>query len=393
MILISEISHPGEIHLEANSSLVEILSLIYRHDQIIFRAEARHVDAVRRYVIDERIHFVRFKEYYNPKAFSWSTRIFGEIREVYRSLKLGVKTNSEMYVWTCIFPTGQFFLSLYLLFFNKKKIGHLIVLHGELEFLRKKKRKKTEVLLGALQSWAMKLTPENVRYIVLGESIKHHLLHYLPERVLKRVITMVHPYHYSFDNVANDFQIDAKPILFGAIGTQMLTKNSNFVFRLASYFKEEVLAGDLKFVTIGKVLPEISPYENELVVQLYANSFVPQSIFESEVRKLNFVLFFYDSSSYQLCASGAIFEVIKSGIPVISICNEYFKWLFAEFGELGFLCEDLNEMQNLITRIMKGELSDEIISVRKNIIKFKEQNSIRKIAAELSNKLCTTNDN
>ena len=388
MILITEVSHPGDVHVEVNSSFVEIISKIYPDEQIVFRAEKGHIAAVSKFFKDPRnLSFVGFEKYYDPKAFSWRQRIVGEIKEIKRSLKAGAQSDASTCAWTCIFPTGQFFLSLYLMLFNRRKTNHLIVLHGELEFLRDKRRKKTEAFLGFLQKCAIRLSPKNVRYIVLGDSIKTHLKAYFSERVLQKVIPILHPYHYDDNKQAILTRDCAKPVLLGTIGTQMLSKNSQHIFSLAEGMREDIVRGDFKFITIGKVLPELLAYKNEFVTQLYADSFVPPSIFEEEVNKLDFVLFFYDNNSYRLCPSGAIFEVIKLGKPVISTHNSYFDWLFEKYGKMGFLCRDINAMRLLIKEIKAGKRDNEINQVLETIRQFKVYNDLNAIAVDLAAKL------
>jgi hypothetical protein len=387
MIIVSEVAHPGEIHLEVNSSLLQIITDIHPNELIVFRAETEHTSAVSSYFKhSSNIQIITFDKYYDPKTFSWPARIIGEMKEIYRSLKTGRKLNAGTYLWTCIFPTGHFFLSLYLAVFGNRRVKHIIVLHGELEFLRDGKT-KVDYFLGLALKWAIKLSRRNTTYIVLGDRIKDHLKAYFPERILKRVTPILHPYHYNSDSAVTDFRSDLKPIVFGAIGTQMLSKNSNYIFDLAQGLQNEIVGGDFTFATVGKVLPELFPYKNKLVTQLYPDSFVPQSIFEAEAKKLNFVLFFYNNDSYKLCPSGAIFEVIKLGLPVISIHNDYFDWLFEKYGHMGFLCNNLDEMSLLIKNIRDGSLEPEINRILKTIQKFKKENDLKSIAVDLAGKI------
>ncbi|WP_295794831.1 hypothetical protein [Mucilaginibacter sp.] len=388
MILVSEVVHPGEVHLEFNAALLQVFSSVYPNESFIYRAEDEQLKLVKERILTPlNIEFCGFDSYYDPKAFSWPARIFGEIKEIYRSLRLGEKRNVSTYLWTCLFPTGHLFLSLYLFIFRSKKAKHLIVLHGELEFLKSANRKKTTIAFGVMLKLAINLGNKTTRYIVLGDRIKGHLESYFSNNVTKRIITILHPYSYHSDYKQVAFDVDKTPLTLGAIGTQMLSKNSNLIFELARILEKEIARGALDFRTIGKVLPEISPFTNKLVNQRYPDAFVPNAIFETEVGKLDFVLFFYSNDSYQLCASGAIFEVIKLGIPIISIYNDYFDWLFNDYGEMGFLCKDINEMSAVILNIVNGKLTTEIDVFVRNIETFKTKNNLQSIATDLATKL------
>lgn len=387
MILISEVVHNGEVHLQFNSCLLEIIGYTSDNQNIVYRSERAHADAVESTISNsENIEFLRFESYYDAQNYSWVSRIAGEIIQIWKSLRLGAKRNASIYIWTCLFPTGHLFLNFCLLFF--RRAGHIIVLHGELEMLKTTKRKKTEIILGFFLKCAINMSNRNLNYIVLGSPIRRNLERYISQTAFRRVISILHPYRYN--NHSHQSLSEHKPLVFGSIGSQMLSKNSNYIFNLALSFKTEVINGDLQFKTIGKVLPEIEPYKNELVDCVHERLFIPQAVFEEAVSALDFVLFFYDNNSYQLCASGAVFEVIRLGIPVISIYNDYFNWLFQEYGSMGFLCKDVDEMNLTLSSINNGKLKMELEIIRENIVKFRDENKLISIATDLSNKLCLT---
>lgn len=384
MILISEVVHNGEVHLEFNSSLVEIISKVYG-DQIVFRSEKEHAASVKKKLTNSvSVELITYDAYYNRDSYSWRKRIIGECKEILKSLKVGRANKVHLYVWSCLFPTGHFLLCLITLF-SLKKEKHLIVLHGELEMLKKANRRKSEIFLGCILQSAIRISPERIKYLVLGDIIKTHLSTYFSNRILKRVISILHPYVYP-QFVTNSI-CSGQPLIFCSIGTQMLAKNSHYIFELADHFK---LAGQhqlVVFKTLGKVLPEINKYKNNNVQHLYAQDFVPQEKFDIEIKKNDFVLFFYDNNSYQLCASGAVFEAIKYNLPIVSIYNDYFGWLFNKYGDMGFLCTNVEEMKLLIEKISTGSLEREIGMIKNNITQFRLENDLNSIAIDLAKKL------
>jgi len=387
MILVSEVVHPGEVHLEFNIALLKVFCYVYPNGPIIYRAEKEQSDLVKTRSSLSNVEFCEFKGYYDPRNFSWLKRITGEIKQIHNTLQLGRKKNVDTYLWTCLFPTGHFFLSLYLIFFRNKNVKHLIVLHGELEFLKSANRKHTTAAFGLVLKLAINLGRRDTQYIVLGNRIKDHLEKYFSKDIIKKIVTVLHPYCYDLNIKPALFKENESSLAFGTIGNQMLSKNSEQIFDLANMLEEKINNGVLNFRTIGKVLPEINPFKNKLVNQLYPDAFVPYSIFENEARKLNFVLFFYSNDSYQLCASGAVFEVIKLGLPIISIYNDYFDWLFEDYGKMGFLCNNVFEMNSLIRDIVDGKLTAEINEMLENIAAFKIKNNLHSIAADLKSKL------
>jgi hypothetical protein len=385
MIVVSEVVHTGEVHLEFNTCFVQIVSQMYPGQLILFRGEEQHARAVDRQLADPNICYESFPAYYDRKGYSWPRRILGEMKAIYGSLKQGRKQKARRMVWTCLFPTGHLFLVMYSRLFLKKQ-KQLIVLHGELELLKSKGKRRTERFLGNILRYAMNHSGSNIQYIVLGESIRENLRAYIRPAVHAKVVSMLHPYDYSqsAESPSRSYQT---PIRLGAIGTQMLSKNSQQLFELATAFQSDIEAGKVSFESIGQVLPELEPHANQLVKARFANDFVPQQLFEAAVEELDFVLFFYDNQSYALCASGAVFEAIRRGVPIISIENDYFRWLFDCYGNMGFLCRDLNEMKQLITEIKNGRHRSEIDASLVTIAAFRRENDLKTLANDLSVKL------
>lgn len=382
-LIISEVSHVGEVHFQVNSCFIEMVSNAYPSKEVVFIAEQNHVKAVKlnlQFSDIPNLEYLPYEGFYDEKKIKWRSRIIGECRQILKIFKVGALHKNQTFIWTCLFPTGHLFLNILLLF--KRNTKHIIILHGELEFLKIKGKRKSEILLGLILKLAFFLSSKQTKYIVLGDNIRKSLKDLLTERILKRIYSILHPYNYFMaEHLSNLSNIEKLKI--GAIGTQMFSKNSNYIYSLADYFKEDIIQKKIKFLTIGKVLPELNYLETELVTKLHSDSFVSQKEFEYEISKLNFIIFFYDNSAYKLCASGAIFEAIRLGIPIISIKNDYFQWLFNTYGEMGFLCDNLEDIKLVINDLKIGGCKERLISFKKNIIQFKIQNDLENLTLNL----------
>jgi hypothetical protein len=386
MIIISEVSHTGEVHFQVNSCFVEMIAKTYSLQKVIFFAENMHTEAVKNNLINsklENLHFVPFRGYYDEKNFKWRSKIIGECIQIFKIIRQGKSLGNELYVWTCLFPTGHLFLNM--ITFFQKKTHHVIILHGELEFLKFEKKRKSIFFLGIILKIAIDLSSKKTKYIVLGDNIKKSLHGLISQRALKRTYSILHPYNFFVDDYLKNFKGNDSKLTIGAIGTQMLSKNSNYIYSLAIFFKDDVIQGKVNFITIGRVMPELDPFQTELVNNIYSDTFVSQKNFELEISKLDFIIFFYDNSSYQLCASGAIFEAIRLDIPIISIKNDFFQWLFNTYGEMGFLCDNLEEIQLVINDLKTGGCKEKLLGFKKNMIQFKMQNNLKNLALNLKN--------
>lgn len=382
-ILICEPVHNGEVHHQVNSCFIQMISNLYPEYEIVIRAEKKHIYALKNNLTKEQnnnINYLSFEQYYDQKKYNWIKRIIGECNQILKTLFIGEKIGSELFIWTCLFPTGHFFLNLILLF--KKNKRHVIILHGELEYLKLRNKKKSILLFGAILWFGLVLSNSKIKYIVLGDNIKKTLTKILINRVSKKIYSILHPYNYN-NAPQKKLLYDNKKLIIGSIGTQMISKNSNYIYTLANNFIEEIIQKNITFRTIGKILPELIPYETEFVEKIHSMNFVLQEEFEKEISKLDFIIFFYDNHSYQLCASGAIFEAIRMDIPIISIQNDYFKWIFNTYGDMGFLCENLETIKDVVESLKQGLLKEEIKDFKKNISKFKLDNNLQHLTIKL----------
>ncbi|MDY0987397.1 hypothetical protein BSF41_42510 [Flavobacterium sp. ACN2] len=381
-IIISEVSHIGEIHFQVNSCFIEMITKSNPSSKVMFVAEKKHVSAVR-FNLElsniQNLEYLPFEGFYNEEKFKWRSRIIGECKQILKIFKLAALHKNELFIWTCLFPTGHLFLNILLLF--KKNTKHIIILHGELELLKGKR--KSEIFLGIILKLAFFLSSKKNKYIVLGDNIKKSLKGLLSNSTLDKTYSILHPYNFCVnkENLIN--KEDYNGLNIGAIGTQMLSKNSNCIYDLGEYFKSEVINNKINLLTIGKVLPELKKYQNGFVRNLYSDSFVSQQKFELEISKLDFVIFFYDNNSYKLCASGAIFEAIRLEVPIISIKNDFFVWLFESFGEFGFLCDDLNEIKHVISELNHQNYKKKNEEFKNNMRQFKIDNNLSKISLKL----------
>lgn len=383
-IIISEVSHVGEVHFQVNSCFVEMVSNAYPLREVFFIAEKNHANAVKsnlQFSDIPNLEYLPYEGFYNEEKFKWRSRIIGECKQILKIFKAGKLRKNEVFIWTCLFPTGHLFLNILMLF--KRNTKHIIILHGELEFLKIKGKRKSEILLGLILKLAFFLSSKQTKYIVLGDNIRKSLINLVSNTTLNKIFYILHPYNF-FVNKENIVKKENDNVLtIGTIGTQMLSKNSNYIYQLGEYFKTDIIDNKINLLTIGKVLPELYNYQNGLIKNLYSDSFVSQQNFELEISKLDFIIFFYDNNSYKLCASGAIFEAIRLEVPIISIKNDFFVWLFESFGALGFLCEDLGEIKEVISKLNNDDYKEKIEMFKNNIRQFKIDNNLKNLSLKL----------
>lgn len=228
-----------------------------------------------------------------------------------------------------------------------------IVCHGELELLISTPRwYKPSFFYKHLFRFFFKYVPISchLRFIVLGESILSNLQKILPKGKEKRFNVMCHPYIFKKEILRK--RLLPRKLMFGTIGSMNVFKGYYRLLELAKMLKGPILKHD---IIIAVTRFENVKMDPQGLVQCVCkqNKLLPRGDYELFVNGLDFVLFLYAPDSYKLIASGAIFDAISYGKPIVALRNDYFVSIFEQCGDMGYLCDNIDEMACLIMKILE----------------------------------------
>lgn len=264
--------------------------------------------------------------------------------------------------------------------FTRKKV--LLQCHGELKQLQKEYYQNfvSQKILSLIRSSKIHIT-KNLYICVLGDVIKENLKSYIAPSNINKIISFDHPGIFSESAEFNTNNMTSTNSLkIGYIGTLRKNKGINEFITLAKQLKSNT---NVTFYSIGKITNYTQNLRNNgiIIPNECNNDYINRIDLYRMIQQLDIVLYLYDKDSYKLTASGAIFDAIECEKPIIALKNDYFEYLFKKFGTLGFLANDLSELENEIKELSRG---------KKYIIDFKtikKQLSYKSIAIELKNKL------
>lgn len=241
-------------------------------------------------------------------------------------------------------------LSLYFLnklnFFLKRKI--LIFCHGEMELLINNEGGfLAKLLRWNLRYFFLKKRNINISFCVLGDRVIENLKLIIGENI-KCFYSIDHPYFFNKKtdkNINNNKNI----VSFATIGELNIFKG------LYSYINllEKVNIKDKSFSIIGNTTDHIEELEKKNIIIKGKNHYLDRKEFENLISNIDYALYFYSSNKYKLTASGAIFDAINARKPIIALENDYFRYLFQKYGNIGYLCKDIDEMAEVINNIKK----------------------------------------
>jgi hypothetical protein len=249
----------------------------------------------------------------------------------------------------------------------------IIITHGELEFVAldpsipwSNGTRRVGRLFARLLKWGHS---RNIFYLVLGDSIKQNLeaLHLVAPR---QIISLDHPYL---------FNARAALRRSGTIKT-VGVKNFSAGFDTDTWIARLAAAHpSITFSVIGTVSAlGGGNIENHTVATQRS-----RDDYEGILRRMDALLFLYPAVEYRLKASGAIFDCLELGIPVIAVHNDYFDYMFRLHGQLGYLYTDLSLLITHLDEVLAADHT----AIRRRLAAARKWHSPEKLTGVLRKKL------
>ena len=389
MIIFSELQMQGDKHVHVNSGLLNILKTSFKNQNIDVFCDNRHKKELLKYVDTSKcLNFNTF-EFTGIKELRKSATLSKTFREsllAYKIFKHARENNSELIVIASAFPFTALVLNFFSWIFKRKII---VCLHGDIGVLSLNRNKITTVVYKYIVRLFFRTRQENMMLLFYGKTIEERLFKKFPKFKKHNTISIDHPYNYDSELVVDNFN-KLNYVTIANIGTGLMNKNSHLLYQIAELQTNNVKSKKVKFIQIGNVSPEVMSYSNKYVDILNNNDFIPFDVFEKNIIKANyFVYFFKENSLYDLCPSGTFFDAIKYKKPIISLRNPFFEYYFEKLGNIGYLCDSIEEMNEIIDKIILGHNQEyqEQISALTRATELLSIDNIQKSFIEQYNKI------
>lgn len=279
-----------------------------------------------------------------------------------------------------MFPFSGVCFNLISKFSNSKKI---ICLHGEIGVLSKKGFKLTTYIYKIIISFFLLSLNKKTILLFYGKTIEENL-----RKKIKRIrrintISIDHPYNY---NYKIDDKKAVEKITIANIGTGLISKNSQYIYKLATLQKDNILCGKIELIQVGNVSSQVKEFSNDLVKNVCDSGFMPFDVYESYLKDADFFIYFFkDNSYYDLCPSGTFFDAIRYKKPILSLRNSFFQYYFDKFGDIGYLADSVSELNTIVNNILENNCDyEEMIG---NLEKAEKQLSLDKIGHNFSQQI------
>lgn len=257
--------------------------------------------------------------------------------------------------------------------FKKNKV--IIFCHSELELVLSHQKNisiSEKIIRCIFRNFFIKrkISPY-LKFVLLGDNMAQLFLANISEQNRKAIFSIDHPYIRpqmnieNIENIENNILTNLPPQItkIGIIGMVNKKRGLNELITLLNKIKGKSVA---KIFSISYIESEIKLEDLGLIQLNKTTTLLPSIQYGNYVNKMDYILFTYPIDSYKLTASGAILEAIWWQKPIIALKNEYFNYLFSKYGELGILCDSVDELAKIIINI-KSCFQPRISLYKKNL--------------------------
>ena len=382
MLLVIEPQCRGFEHSQFNAALLAAVATVT--DKIVFCAERKHLEFVR--IALSSLDFSSKITYYEvlvaPRKISGTIRLAYEFRTFAMARKFaGGWTNRVLLTSS---TTQSVYIAVFNRFFSFYKGETAILVHSILETaFQRPSLRPWEMPYWFMFALLLSRTP-NLKLIVLGESIRQNVAQHFFGRYI-RLGTIRLPCLFSL-SVSPIKNLLKKRLSFGFIGKAEENKGFIDFIRLAEANKNS----KVRFILAGFTnLVKTQKRAKEAWIEGIQEFPLSEADFRFRIDEMDYACFLYRPETYKFVASGAFFDAVDAEKPIIAIRNDYITWFFDHYGNIGYLCANLNEVFETITRLTITGKPKEYEIQRENLRQLKKDHSLVLIGIEFKNCLDT----
>jgi hypothetical protein len=388
----------GDHHMVFNAALISILLKMYPEDKLTAHGIPSNQRSIKELLQSDELKRVIFNEIIYTKPTKESTFYIAlnylkkeRIRKFnFRDILKNSEERDLLFLSTTSFTCFYYFKK------QKKnyKVPTLAALHGDIILSHNVKG-----VIGKLNVYfnkqVLKLKIRDFKYLLLNKIAKPFLV---KSGLIEsdELLEINHPFLFINQSIEERDIYQSKPIRIGHIGSmEVERKGSQHIYSVAEALKNEIEQQQIQFKVVGLQTPELMPYKNKWVEESVGNNepdkpqYLSRTQYEEELKLLDYCIFFYPSHQYVYRASGAVVDFINGLIPIITLKHPFFDYLFEVGGNIGFVCNDLKEIELLLKKIANAdsEILDQYKQQQKNIQLLQEQFSVDTIAKDLKHQM------
>jgi hypothetical protein len=226
--------------------------------------------------------------------------------------------------------------------FSSKRI--FILCHNELEILTLKNAKRSNKIMQIYFKFIfcrLNLS-KNIHFILLSENMREYFKTLINPCNREQIHSVELPQIRPEINFSGK-EISAYGNKVGIISVVNTLRGLDNLNKLLSKIQFQ----NLNIYAISRIDGNIFPCNNFILLNKDRVN-IDNKEYAAYIKQMDATLFIYDVGSYKLTASGSVLESVWHFKPIIALRNEYFSYLFSRYGEMGVLCNSIDEIIDVL---------------------------------------------
>ncbi|HKY18147.1 MAG TPA: glycosyltransferase [Rhizomicrobium sp.] len=341
MILAIEPTWTGRIHAPGNAILLNIVKAAFPEQPLHIFAEAAHLKELQTILSAQtnataQFHPIQLSPHYlhRPHIVS-ATRLFSEMGIIRRAFAQTSSSQECLLILLSATSTAIFAADL----LSRLRRGKTFIqaqLHGNLNEVTAWRHSDPIRRALDLKSALAKNYHGRLRYLVLEQFIRDKLAELSPATAQA---TDVLPHPIAMQGHAPADVTLELPLRVGLVGLGSEEKGMGSFLEIAKRVKQD-LGDTVRFHHIGSARPGADLSLYGLLEEPPSLEQLTRPDFLARLSRLHYVIFPLKERYYGLSASGTFLDAVAALKPVIATRIPLTQQFFREFGDIGYLCQD-----------------------------------------------------
>jgi glycosyltransferase involved in cell wall biosynthesis len=371
VILIFELTWTGTYHAPGNSVTIQTISRACPGEEVRVFAEASHLRELQRdEALRERpgisFHEMPLAPWFRYRQHIVSIRRMMREFNIIRSALRAAPRREPCLIMFLSATSTAIFVAASMLRLARRSLAVQVGLHGELHSLIGwRPRNPLTRALDFTSALRWRHDPR-LRFLVLEEPIRQELTRIAPAAA-ERTDVLPLPVNLGELPLVPEPEL-RRPVQIGFVGQATEAKGIAAFLDTAAAFRERY-PGLVEFHLVGRVMPDSDLARFAVLDSEASEQHLSRQEFLDRLARLHFVFLPFKPGYYNLSASGALLDAITWLKPIIATRLPIVSDLFARFGDIGYLCNDPEEMRaalaEVVTRLDPARYREQTVAMRR----------------------------
>ncbi|MDO9710532.1 glycosyltransferase family protein [Paracraurococcus lichenis] len=353
MILIFETNWTDTVHAPGNSATTQVIARAWPEQQVLFHADPSHLEELRRdpaltALPNLRLVPIEIPSLWRnrPAVVSWA-RLQQEFRIVRAALRAAPAGEAHLVFLMSTTATGSF-ATAWAARLSGRRAAVQVCLHGNLNdaFGWRSRNPLTRSI--DMRASLDARYPVPLRFLVLEQGINVALTKRV-SRAGPRTDALPLPINPA--EAAAEPARFSPPLRFGYVGLGTPDKGMDTFLRIADHIRTR--HGDrASFVHVGRVPDGVDLAAFAALSLPPMTTRLSRAEFAERLGSLHYIVLPFRRGYYDLSASGAVIDALTWLRPIITMRVPLTEQMFADYGDIGLLCEDEAELQARIEEVI-----------------------------------------